>query len=204
MSDSVTQWTIARQAPLSMRFFQARILEWAVISFSRGSSQPRDWTRGLLHCRQTLYRLSHQGRFQRDKHKTLLEKKKKRGGTLRGLGGKSAVNRSVETDGHQWPRAALPNRHVHKAPLEAAPALPASQPGATGKRKTTHAFLISFPRISCESWGSQDVGDREPSKSWPPLCFYPLCQLDVFFLVSWTSSQPWWSRPLKCWCPKIP
>ena len=25
--------------------FQARILEWATISFSRGSSQPRDWTK---------------------------------------------------------------------------------------------------------------------------------------------------------------
>ena len=25
--------------------FQARVLEWVVISFSRGSSQPRDWTR---------------------------------------------------------------------------------------------------------------------------------------------------------------
>ena len=25
--------------------FQARILEWVAISFSRGSSQPRDWTR---------------------------------------------------------------------------------------------------------------------------------------------------------------
>ena len=35
---------------------QARILEWGAISFSRGSSQPR-----LLHCRQMLYRLSHQG-----------------------------------------------------------------------------------------------------------------------------------------------
>ena len=42
--------------------FQARILEWAAISFSRGSSQPRDQTHpGLLHCRQTLYHLSHQG-----------------------------------------------------------------------------------------------------------------------------------------------
>ena len=77
---------------------QARILEWVAISFSRGSSQPRDqiqvslivgrfftiWAtrkypprallnirdtvekkiqteaRGLPHCRQTLYRLSHQ------------------------------------------------------------------------------------------------------------------------------------------------
>ena len=25
--------------------FQARVLEWVAISFSRGSSQPRDWTR---------------------------------------------------------------------------------------------------------------------------------------------------------------
>ena len=38
---------------------QARILEWVAIPFSRGSSRPRDL--GLLHCRQVLYRLSHQG-----------------------------------------------------------------------------------------------------------------------------------------------
>ena len=37
--------------------FQARVLEWGAISFSRGSSQPRG-----LHCRQTPYRLRHQGR----------------------------------------------------------------------------------------------------------------------------------------------
>ena len=36
--------------------FQARVLEWVTISFSRGSSQPRDRT----HCRQALYHLSHQ------------------------------------------------------------------------------------------------------------------------------------------------
>ena len=41
--------------------FQARVLEWVAISFSRGSSWPRDQTPGLLHCRQTLYPLSHQG-----------------------------------------------------------------------------------------------------------------------------------------------
>ena len=39
--------------------FQARILEWVVISFSRGSTQPR----GLLHCRQILYRLSYKGNW---------------------------------------------------------------------------------------------------------------------------------------------
>ena len=45
--------------------FQARVLEWVAISFSRGSSRPRDPTQGsnpgLPHCRQTLYHLSHQG-----------------------------------------------------------------------------------------------------------------------------------------------
>ena len=30
-------WTVARQFPLSMGILQARILEWVVVSFSRGS-----------------------------------------------------------------------------------------------------------------------------------------------------------------------
>ena len=37
---------------------QARILEWVAISFSRGLSQPRDWTPCLLcllHCRQIFF-----------------------------------------------------------------------------------------------------------------------------------------------------
>ena len=37
----VTPWTVARQGPL-YRGFLARILEWVAISFSRGSSRPRD------------------------------------------------------------------------------------------------------------------------------------------------------------------
>ena len=37
--------TVAYQAPMSVGILQARILEWAAISFSRGSSQPRDWTK---------------------------------------------------------------------------------------------------------------------------------------------------------------
>ena len=40
----VTPQTIARQAPLSTGILQARILEWVVMPFSRGSSQPRDQT----------------------------------------------------------------------------------------------------------------------------------------------------------------
>ena len=39
----VTLWTVALQAPLSMGFFQARILEQIFISSSKGFFQHRDW-----------------------------------------------------------------------------------------------------------------------------------------------------------------
>ena len=41
--------------------FQARVLEWGAISFSRGSSLTQGLIPGSLHCSQTLYHLSHQG-----------------------------------------------------------------------------------------------------------------------------------------------
>ena len=40
----MTPGTVACQAPLSVGFSQARTLEWVAISFSRGSSLPRDLT----------------------------------------------------------------------------------------------------------------------------------------------------------------
>ena len=40
----VTLCTVACQAPLSMGILQTRILEWAAMTSSRGSSQPRDRT----------------------------------------------------------------------------------------------------------------------------------------------------------------
>ena len=40
---------------------QAIVLEWIAISFSRGIFPTQGSNLGLLHCRQTLYRLSHQG-----------------------------------------------------------------------------------------------------------------------------------------------
>ena len=56
---SVTPWTVAHQAPLSMGLIlQARILEWVAISYSRRFSQPRDQTRiSCISCigRQILY-----------------------------------------------------------------------------------------------------------------------------------------------------
>ena len=42
VSDSTTPRTVAHQAPLSMGILQARMLKGVAISFSRGSSQPRD------------------------------------------------------------------------------------------------------------------------------------------------------------------
>ena len=41
---TLTPWTLAYQAPLSVGILQARILKWVAISFSRGYSQPRDQT----------------------------------------------------------------------------------------------------------------------------------------------------------------
>ena len=43
-------------------YLQVRILEWVTVPFSRGSSQPRDWSNlDQPHCRQILHHLSQQG-----------------------------------------------------------------------------------------------------------------------------------------------
>ena len=44
----VTPWTVAYTVSSAHGIFQARILEWVVIYFSRRSSQPRDRTRVSL------------------------------------------------------------------------------------------------------------------------------------------------------------
>ena len=41
----VTPWTVAHQVPLVHGIFQARLLEWVAISYSRASARPRDRTR---------------------------------------------------------------------------------------------------------------------------------------------------------------
>ena len=45
VSDSVTPWTAAHQAPLFIGILQARILEQVEMPSSRGSYQPRDQTK---------------------------------------------------------------------------------------------------------------------------------------------------------------
>ena len=52
VSDSATPWTVAHQAPPSMRF--SRQEYWVAISFSRGIFPTQGWNPGILHCRQTL------------------------------------------------------------------------------------------------------------------------------------------------------
>ena len=56
-----TPGTVVCQAPLSIGIFQTRILEWVAISFSRGSSQPRDQTRVSCIAGTLLTGLSHDG-----------------------------------------------------------------------------------------------------------------------------------------------
>ena len=58
VSDFATPQTVAHQAPLSMGILQARILKWVIISYSRRSFWPRDWTYvSCFSCigRQILY-----------------------------------------------------------------------------------------------------------------------------------------------------
>ena len=43
--------------------FHARVLEWVTISFSRGSSRPRDWTQVSRIVGRRFYHLSHQERY---------------------------------------------------------------------------------------------------------------------------------------------
>ena len=54
-----TPWTVTYQAPFVHGIFQARVLEWLIISSSRGSSRPRDrtWVSCIVGRH---YHLSHQ------------------------------------------------------------------------------------------------------------------------------------------------
>ena len=48
VSDSATPWLCSPPGSSVHGISQARLLEWVAISFSRGSSQPRDWTQVSL------------------------------------------------------------------------------------------------------------------------------------------------------------
>ena len=59
----VAPWTVARQAPLSMDSYRPEYGSGFPIPFSRGSSLTQGSNPGLLHCRQIIYHLSHQGSY---------------------------------------------------------------------------------------------------------------------------------------------
>ena len=56
----VTPWDCSLSGSSVRGIFQARVLEWLLFP-SPGIFLTQGWNLGLLHCRQTLYRLSHQG-----------------------------------------------------------------------------------------------------------------------------------------------
>ena len=67
MSDSfATPWTVAFQAPLHRGFPSKKILEWVAISFSKGSSQPRDRAHISRIGRQILYHWATREAHNRD------------------------------------------------------------------------------------------------------------------------------------------
>ena len=57
MSDSVTPWSVACHAPLSMEMLQARIQEWVAMPCSRGIVPTQGLNPGLPHCSRILYHL---------------------------------------------------------------------------------------------------------------------------------------------------
>ena len=59
--NSATPWTEAYPGSSVYGTLQARILEWIAIPFSREIFQIQGLNLALLHCRQILYCLSHQG-----------------------------------------------------------------------------------------------------------------------------------------------
>ena len=64
VSDSfVTPWTLACQAPLSREFCGQEY--WSGLPFPSPEALPDPGIKpDLLHCRQSLYHLSHQGRWE--------------------------------------------------------------------------------------------------------------------------------------------
>ena len=69
LCDPMDSWTPTRV--LSPWNFPGKNPGVGCIFFSRGSSHPRDWTQELnpilMHCKQILYHLSHQGLSEQDK-----------------------------------------------------------------------------------------------------------------------------------------
>ena len=69
----MTPWTVGHQAPEVHGILQTRVLEWVTISLLQEIFWTQGPNPGLLHCRQMLYCVRHQGSpktSERKKHKT--------------------------------------------------------------------------------------------------------------------------------------
>ena len=55
-------WTVARQAPLSCLDFPGKNIGVGCHALLQGMFPAQESNLGLLHCRQILYQLSHQGK----------------------------------------------------------------------------------------------------------------------------------------------
>ena len=72
-----TPWTVAYQAPPSVHgIFQARVLEWVAISFSKGIFLIQGWNSGLPNCRQTLLPSETPGKSRTKRHRVNIEGEK--------------------------------------------------------------------------------------------------------------------------------
>ena len=124
MFDSfATPWTVAHQAPLSMRIpwiLQPRILEWIAISSSRGSSWPRDRT--LVSCigRSILYlwatREAHSSQYCKAKDREETGRMRGREESTRGQKEKKSLFIPITNNSYQlfyfW--AVCQSRYMHE------------------------------------------------------------------------------------------
>ena len=145
VSDSVTPGTVARQVLLSMGFSQPRILECGAISFSRGSSPPRDRTQ--------VYRIA--GRFftfwaTREALKNRLRLKNK-------LSKASSVAQSCPTRQPHEPQHVV----ISKKLWDCNPGQLHSK--ASALKPLCHSFLLSLLAPVVLTWKG-----LPPSSSFPP------------------------------------
>ena len=112
--------------------FQARILEWAAISFSRASSQPRDRTRVSCIADRRLYRLSRQLPTKRLLNEGMNQQASERAGPLRA--GRPCLSSRPYLEGHIYAQSWIPGPTPEGAPSRTEahrlpPVVPAPAPG---------------------------------------------------------------------------
>ena len=146
--------------------FQARVLEWVTISFSRGSSRPRDQTQVSHIVSKMLYRLSHQGsRWAVDRSDqiscSVVSDSLRPHESQHTRPPCPSPTPGVHSDSHPWSQWCHPAISSFVIPFSSCPQfLPASE---------------SFPVSQLFAWGSQSTGVSalasflpKKSQGWSP------------------------------------